>query len=184
MRLASLFFCLVVLSTGSVYAHDLVRIPGKGLDKKDLFLSREAASSYLDLLEHANRDGLQLRVNYAYRTNKLQRRIYIRNLRRCEKYGKESPYCVPVALPGKSTHNLGISIDIADTFRDYTLLEVESLSEKRKERIKKSCKKMSDIYRCRTVLYWWLKKNAPRHGFYADVRGEYWHWTFLGEGDL
>jgi len=58
------------------------------------------------------------------------------------------------AKPGWSNHQLGLSVDIAGTRRTI----------KRKKH--------------RTILYWWLTRNASRFGFYNDVPEEPWHWTY------
>ena len=62
------------------------------------------------------------------------------------------------AKPGWSTHQQGVSIDIQGTTRTI--------------RGKKY----------RTILYWWMKRNAKNYGFYNDVEGEPWHWTYVGDG--
>lgn len=58
------------------------------------------------------------------------------------------------APPGWSNHQQGISVDIAGTRR--------TIKGKK----------------YRTILFWWLKRNAKEYGFYNDVPEEPWHWTF------
>lgn len=58
------------------------------------------------------------------------------------------------AKAGWSTHQMGRSVDLIGTRR----------------------KIKGKHYR--TILYWWLKRNAPRYGFYNDVPREPWHWTY------
>lgn len=54
------------------------------------------------------------------------------------------------ARPGYSDHQQGLSIDLANT-----------------------------THRGRpTRLYRWLQREAPRFGFYNNVPGEPWHWTW------
>tara|TARA_Y100000310_G_scaffold187723_1_gene187739 strand:- start:6157 stop:6666 length:510 start_codon:yes stop_codon:yes gene_type:complete len=60
------------------------------------------------------------------------------------------------ALPGWSNHQQGLSVDLAGTTR----------------KIKGK--------RYRTILYWWLVRNAKKYGFYNDVPNEPWHWTYKG----
>ena len=62
------------------------------------------------------------------------------------------------AKPGYSSHQMGMSVDISGTTRIF----------KGK--------------RNRTILYWWLVRNAKNFGFYNDVEGEAWHWTFYKNG--
>lgn|GEM_PF-6483358 len=52
------------------------------------------------------------------------------------------------ARPGYSNHQMGLSVDLGNTGGDGR----------------------------RNVR--WLKQNAARFGFYNDVRGEPWHWTY------
>lgn len=171
----------LILFSGRGEADQLVKVPGVSTSGKDIFLSRKAAAAYLDLVEQANKEGFLLKINYGYRSVAEQRRLYLRNLRRCEKLGFDSPYCVPVSKPGRSTHNRGVSIDISNTYRDYGADRVQNFGKRRKEFVKKACVKLGPVYRCRTVLYWWLKRNAPTYGFHNDVSGEYWHWTFMSD---
>jgi len=58
------------------------------------------------------------------------------------------------AKPGWSNHQLGLSVDISGTRR--------TIKGKK----------------YRTILYWWLARNASRFGFYNDVPQEPWHWTY------
>jgi len=61
------------------------------------------------------------------------------------------------APPGWSNHQMGLSIDVGGTTR------------------------IMQGKRYRTILYWWMKRNAKRYGFYNDVEAEPWHWTFYGD---
>tara|TARA_R110000824_G_scaffold58132_5_gene157493 strand:+ start:4835 stop:5323 length:489 start_codon:yes stop_codon:yes gene_type:complete len=58
------------------------------------------------------------------------------------------------ASPGWSHHQQGLSVDIAGTTR--------AIKGKKH----------------RTILYWWLVKNAKNYGFFNDVPNEPWHWTY------
>jgi len=60
-----------------------------------------------------------------------------------------------IAAPaGWSNHQQGLSVDIAGTRRTIK-------GKKHK-----------------TILYWWLVRNAKKYKFYNDVPNEPWHWTF------
>jgi len=59
------------------------------------------------------------------------------------------------ARPGWSTHQQGSSIDICGTTR--------TINGKKR----------------RTILYWWMVRNGKKFGFYNDVDGELWHWTYV-----
>lgn len=61
------------------------------------------------------------------------------------------------APPGWSSHQRGLSVDIHGTTR------------------------IIDGKKNRTILYWWLVRNARKFGFYNDVEKETWHWTYYGK---
>ena len=61
------------------------------------------------------------------------------------------------APAGWSSHQKGLSVDIHGTTRIFNG--------------KKN----------RTILYWWLVRNARKFGFYNDVEKETWHWTYYGK---
>lgn len=58
------------------------------------------------------------------------------------------------AKPGYSKHQSGLAVDIANTRR-----------------------KIAGKYH-KTIVYWWLKRNASRFGFYQTVKSESWHWEY------
>ena len=58
------------------------------------------------------------------------------------------------APAGWSDHQQGLSVDIAGTTR---------LIKGKKHR---------------TILYWWMVRNAKNYGFFNDVPNEPWHWTY------
>jgi LAS superfamily LD-carboxypeptidase LdcB len=80
----------------------VARVPGIDLDGCPVRLEDEAAMAFQELLEHALRSGVELKVNYGFRTQEQQRELRRRNGRRA-------------ARPGFSDHQLGISVDIAGT---------------------------------------------------------------------
>ena len=61
---------------------------------------------------------------------------------------------IMAAPAGWSNHQKGLSVDIAGTRRTIK-------GKKHK-----------------TILYWWLVRNAKKYKFYNDVPDEPWHWTF------
>jgi len=61
---------------------------------------------------------------------------------------------IMAAPAGWSNHQQGLSVDIAGTRRTIK-------GKKHK-----------------TILYWWLVRNAKKYKFYNDVPNEPWHWTF------
>jgi LAS superfamily LD-carboxypeptidase LdcB len=94
------------------------------------------------------------------------------------------------APPGWSTHQRGVSVDIDE----LTVF----LSEKR---VEKSMYYTDHIdkwvegggcweedkgkgFICYTSLYYWLLEHARDYGFYKDVPGEYWHWTYTPSSEI
>lgn len=77
-------------------------LPGHDRDGRRLFLRADAARAFQGLLERALRDGHDLRVTYAHRTEAQQRRLR-----------SEAPRLA--ARVGYSDHQAGLSIDIAGT---------------------------------------------------------------------
>lgn len=61
------------------------------------------------------------------------------------------------AKPGFSKHQSGLAVDIANTRR----------------KIKGRWHK--------TIVYWWLHRNAEKFGFQQTVAYEPWHWEFVGK---
>ena len=106
-----------------------------------LYLEIKAAHRFREMMAEAAHDGFHLRVISAFRTHHQQKQLK-------RKRGKLA------ASAGWSTHQQGLSVDIAGTTRTI----------KGKKH--------------RTILYWWLVRNASRYGFYNDVPHEPWHWTF------
>ena len=117
----------------------------KSPDGRTLTLSPDAARGFREMKAAAAKDGFHLYVTSAFRTHREQHRL------RLQKGGL-------AAEPGYSSHQLGMSVDIAATTR--------RINGKKH----------------RTILYWWLVRNAKRFGFYNDVERETWHWTFYKNG--
>jgi LAS superfamily LD-carboxypeptidase LdcB len=129
-------------------------------------LETEAAHSFMDLAEAANHRGFDIDVNSAYRTKHEQKK-----LRR-----RLGDIAAPV---GWSNHQSGTAVDI-----DGTMAFVPEHRIKKKWFSKKRCKASFKHgtfgYYCPTRLFWWLKRNAPKYGFYNTVDNEPWHWDYLG----
>lgn len=117
----------------------------KSRDGRTLTLSPTAARGFREMTAAAAKDGFHLHVTSAFRTHLEQKRLH-------------SLKGELAAKPGYSSHQMGMSVDIAGTTR------------------------MVGDKKNRTILYWWLVRNAKKFGFYNDVDGETWHWTFYENG--
>lgn len=125
------------------------------------YLEIQAAHAFLDMKEAALKDGIKLQVNTAFRTmehQKLLRKRYDDYLA-AKAEGREVQRVSVAAKPGYSNHQEGRSVDI-NRFR----------GDNPKTKAPDS---PTDI---------WLQKNASKYGFYNDVPGEPWHWTFYAQG--
>ena len=74
----------------------------KDLDGKTIFLREDAANAFLQMKQSALSDGVDLRINYAFRTNGQQKAVKRRNRKLAAK-------------TGYSPHQQGIAVDIAGT---------------------------------------------------------------------
>jgi len=120
------------------------RLHGKDNEGQPLFLQQQAAESFGELQEAALKAGWDIQVNYAYRSHRQQARLH----RRAPNWA---------AKPGYSTHEQGISVDIAGT----------------------SIKKCRRCSRQSTDLHRWLLENGANYGFVNDVPKEPWHFTYV-----
>lgn len=77
-------------------------IGGKDLHGNALRLQCNAASQWEKLVASAEEDGIEIQVNFGFRTNKQQKKMFARNP---HKAGK----------PGFSKHQQGLSVDIEPT---------------------------------------------------------------------
>ena len=125
-------------------------------------LERHAAAAFSAMADAARDEGVLLRVNTALRTHEHQARLYARYLSEMAFWrdGKRSTKPAPVAKPGFSTHEGGLSVDINRAHDDTT---------------------DNGIADGKTDL--WLAANAGRFGFVRDVKSEPWHWTFVGSAE-
>jgi hypothetical protein len=112
------------------------------------------ASIALDkLIEAAEKEGIPVKINSAYRTVTDQNKVWGTNCSNSIGSGR----CIakqgqgPAAIPGTSNHGFGLAVDFA----------TPSL-----KRIKEGDK-----------LYEWLVKNAASYGF-KRIQSETWHWEY------
>lgn len=137
------------------------------IDEAGHELEVAAAAAWHRMRDDAAKAGVKLDAKTAYRDA-----VYQRTLReRWERYrayetalaawkagGKvgdppaEVEHASPAARPGRSTHEVGESVDID-----------------------RQIKKPAETARIDA----WLKANAKRFGWVNDVRSEPWHWTYM-----
>jgi D-alanyl-D-alanine carboxypeptidase len=123
----------------------------------------EAAAALLALVEHAERDGVAVKVSSAYRPSGQQANLYRASL---DTQGRAITDTL-IARPSHSEHQTGLAVDVFDTDRCRL----------------KRCFEESDAYA-------WLVENAAVHGYivryrdgHQDVTGfrfEPWHLRFVG----
>lgn len=130
--------------------------PGVLLEvQRGVFLERDAAWSFADMANAARADGVELTIEFAYRTFVEQRDLFFRRYVPWDTGTGESvvymgvrywrvPGVATAAVPGSSNHGLGLGIDV---FRDSA---------------------------GRVVV--WLTANAERFGWAAELQSEPWHW--------
>ena len=125
----------------------------------------EAGASFVELARAATKAGYRIRVNSSHRTNWEQALLK-------KELGELA------ADAGWSNHQKGIAVDIARTnvFIPEKRINPKYFSSRCQP---KKIRKVAG-YKCPTRLFWWLKKNGPRYGFYNTVRKETWHWVYLG----
>ena len=153
----------------------------------------QAAESWLLLMEHADRDGIELIARWCYRSMAAQQRTYDRNCplpaatpgdestdekprrKRKADAGKEGStiaeetpmvrVCrVPTARPGNSNHGWGRAVD----------LTVEG-----------------KLMTCGSESFEWLVENAPAYGWVHPAwaacgaeKEEAWHWEWAGTAEV
>jgi LAS superfamily LD-carboxypeptidase LdcB len=128
-----------------------------------MLLRREAAKVFEGLIDHAEREGINIRVISAFRDAEYQARLYANALRRNGHFQNS------VAKPGHSEHQLG-------TAADLTSDEIGGSLSARFEN---------------TAAYQWLKHHRVRYGislsypmYKIQVTGyvyEPWHYRYLGK---
>ncbi|MCG8327777.1 MAG: carboxypeptidase-like regulatory domain-containing protein [Chitinophagales bacterium] len=130
-------------------------------DKYGVKVSEHTLDALNSMISAANEDGIEIRLNSAFRTYKKQASLYSRY-----KAGKGNL----AAKPGFSNHQNGIAFDIART-RTGKVPE----SHKRKN---KAGKLVPYKGFGRGETYEWLSENATKYGFVRTVRSESWHWEY------
>lgn len=154
---------------GVPFVFEARTIPDTDISDNKVLLEKQAADSFIDLIEAAAKYGYFIDVNYGFRTNAQQKYWYRKFQRLCS---KEEAYCSRAAQPGFSTHQEGLSVDISGCVKYFDVGEIGL--EKAP-----SCEQISDDrVMCKTTLYWWLKREGVKYHFYNDVPNEPWHWTF------
>ena len=83
-------------------------LPLLDLKNTRLKLQTQAANDLADMIVHAAKDGVNIKINYAYRDHDLQKEMYRRNKRLA-------------ARPGKSKHEQGLAVDINGIKKDKNL---------------------------------------------------------------
>jgi LAS superfamily LD-carboxypeptidase LdcB len=83
---------------------EVIEIGGTDRHGKPLVLEKEAAEAFLDLRSAMMSDGIEISLNYAYRTMEQQTRLYRKNRRLANP-------------PGLSTHQEGRAIDVSGCTR-------------------------------------------------------------------
>ncbi|WP_462417254.1 M15 family metallopeptidase [Kytococcus sp. Marseille-QA3725] len=139
----------------------LREVPGAAPDAKGTMrLAPEAATAWEELRAAAQEDGIELRLNAAYRSFAEQEKVW-------EHYESKDPEYVMVytAAPGRSEHQTGLAVDIAGQPKFPEA--VDSNEQGR-----------------------WLVEHAAEHGWilrYPDgredetgYRYESWHWRWVG----
>jgi len=164
------------LTTGKVRGqteHFIVeRIPFTDSDGQPFWINPRVASPFADLVEAANKEGYFVSINSAHRTPQEQRKLWLAmpDIAGHPDHGSER------------SHQTGYAIDIAGTSKPFSHFYVREWQQKHNRKMHLAhCDKRSWGYKCPTVFYWWLKRNAHRFGFYENVKSERWHWTYLGK---
>ena len=135
---------------GAPFSLDLYMIPGGFL------LMLAAAEAFAQMYGAARQDGIELKVNTAFRDHEYQKVLHKRYLVATAKYVKgEGPKPAPVARPGYSNHQKGIAVDINRAPGDDLTTPVPD-----------------------SPIDKWLNKNAKTYGFKRTVASEPWHWEY------
>lgn len=151
---------------------DVVRIDLITVDDKGHELDAEAAHAWRRMVFAASLDGIDLRINTAFRSRQYQQSLrdaydrwetYQRDLRAWEDGGRvgngptKVPHAALAAKPGYSLHEIGRAVDV---------LRAEGDDPK--------------TARPDSPVDLWLEAHAAEYGFYRDVPGESWHFSYHG----
>jgi D-alanyl-D-alanine carboxypeptidase len=140
----------------------LTRYKAEGYEAREMHLRREAMNVFGRLIDHAERDGVHIRILSAFRDAEYQANLYARAIRRNGLFQNS------VAKPGHSEHQLGTACDL-------TTNEIQSGLSKSFEN---------------TAAYQWLKDHISDYGlaltypkYKVEVTGyiyEPWHYRYMG----
>lgn len=128
------------------------------IDEHGHMLAVDAARAFKRMLEHASADGIALVVNTAWRPMGYQTRLWLAYRGAMENWeagGRLGHKPTPVAQPGFSTHQAGLSVDINRAPGD----DPKTIAPD-------------------SPVDLWLVANARQYGFVRDVPSESWHYTF------
>jgi LAS superfamily LD-carboxypeptidase LdcB len=118
------------------------------------FLDEAAGRAWLALQAAARASGFNLTPVSGFRSMAQQTAMYNERMMPGNKPNELAKKYGVVAKPGYSNHQDGTAIDIGN------------------------------VGGYGSAAYAWLKENARRFGFVDDVRGEYWHWRYVGGAAL
>lgn len=164
------FNILYIQGRFSPKAHSsFVKVEKKYSLNKNIFLIKEAYNSFLRMREHAEKDGINLKILSATRTFNKQKNIWERKWKR-SKISSHKKRAINIlqfsSMPSTSRHHWGTDIDINSVSSKYF-----STIKGQKE-------------------YQWLKENASEYGFcqpYTEkgktrqngYNEEKWHWSYI-----
>lgn len=128
---------------------------------------KNAVDPLSQLLQAAERDGVQLKVAAGFRSVEMQRKVYETGAKK--KGISLRSYAWWTAPPGFSEHHTGLAVDFVDVVRPKTNFRPSSFSK--------------------SGAYVWLKSHAKGFGFELSfgensglrVAFEPWHWRFVGD---
>jgi D-alanyl-D-alanine carboxypeptidase len=146
---------------------DLASVPheykAEGYEWRDMLLRKEPLKVYQRLIDHAEYDGVHIRILSAFRDAAYQSHLYARAIRRNGLFQNS------VAKPGNSEHQLGTACDLTSN-------EIGSGLSKSFET---------------TVAYQWLRYHAASYGIAlsypehkVEITGyiyEPWHYRYMGK---
>lgn len=140
-----------------------VQVQLETIDSAGHLMEARAAAAFRRMAAAALRDGIELRVNSAFRDNGHQARLWTRCMRRLRDWRQtprqaRGPKPKPVAPPGHSLHQSGLAVDINRAHDDHT---DDGIANGETDR--------------------WLAAHASEYGFARTVASEPWHWEYKGE---
>jgi LAS superfamily LD-carboxypeptidase LdcB len=165
---------------GESYSIDLHPLRMNDREGVPVLLEKQAAHQLKLMVKAARQDGIEININYGFRTNAQQKYWYHRYKWLCKNQNKK--YCGMAAKPGWSSHQRGISIDIRSCTVFIPFEDVERSADY-VQNMKKwvaggGCREKEEGYLCYTKLYYWLLENGKKYGYRNDVPKEHWHFTY------